>query len=284
MLKREAREILGLEDDADLRVVSDRMYDICEYLCMLHERGELRTDFGPLPMTVTYHAPCQQQGHGIGKPALDLMALVPELRVIENDATCCGVAGTYGLKTEKYEIAMDVGAGLFGQIEDARPELAVCDSETCRWHIEKATGVRTVHPVEILHRAAGLWSVVGLVIVSHSATLAAGVVELARQMGGDEVAIEPAGGMADPPGEIGTDMELVLEAIAGRGEPRRRARADGPRQRGDERGDGGRDGRRRSVCCCARRRSSRAPWRPPPGRGPARRSRRWPARRGPRWA
>jgi phosphoenolpyruvate-protein phosphotransferase/dihydroxyacetone kinase phosphotransfer subunit len=55
--------------------------------------------------------------------------------------------------------------------------------------------------------------VVGLVIVSHSATLAAGVVELARQMGGEDVAIEAAGGMADPPGEIGTDMELVLAGI-----------------------------------------------------------------------
>jgi glycerol-3-phosphate dehydrogenase subunit C len=156
MLKREAREILGLEDDPDLRLVGDRMYDICEYLEMLHARGELRTDFRPLPMTVTYHAPCQQQGHAIGKPALDLMALIPELRVVENDATCCGVAGTYGLKREKYEIAMDVGAGLFAQIADAAPELAVCDSETCRWHIEKATGVRSVHPVEVLHRAAGL--------------------------------------------------------------------------------------------------------------------------------
>jgi glycerol-3-phosphate dehydrogenase subunit C len=158
MLKREAREILELEDDPDLRVVSDRIYDICEYLLALHDRGELRTDFRPLPLTVTYHAPCQQQGHGIGKPALDLMALVPELRVVENDATCCGVAGTYGLKTEKYEIAMDVGAGLFAQIGDARPDVAVCDSETCRWHIEKATGVETVHPVEILYRAAGLGS------------------------------------------------------------------------------------------------------------------------------
>ena len=156
MLKREAREILGLDGDPDLRAVSDGIYDICEYLLALHDRGELRTDFGPLPTTVTYHAPCQQQGHGIGKPALDLMALVPELTVIENDATCCGVAGTYGLKREKYDIAMDVGAGLFRQIADAAPELAVCDSETCRWHMEQATGVRTVHPIEILHRAAGL--------------------------------------------------------------------------------------------------------------------------------
>jgi glycerol-3-phosphate dehydrogenase subunit C len=156
MLKREAREILEMDDEPDLVAVSEKMFDICEYLMALHRRGELRTDFKPVPMTVTYHAPCQQQGHGIGKPALGLFALVPELRVIENDATCCGVAGTYGLKKEKYGIAMDVGAGLFRQIREAAPDLAVCDSETCRWHIEKATGVHNVHPVEVLHRAYGL--------------------------------------------------------------------------------------------------------------------------------
>jgi glycerol-3-phosphate dehydrogenase subunit C len=66
------------------------------------------------------------------------------------------VAGTYGLKREKYPISRDVGANLFAQIERAAPDLAVCDSETCRWHIEKHTGVRSVHPIEILHRAYGL--------------------------------------------------------------------------------------------------------------------------------
>src|SRR3954454_12574484 len=54
---------------------------------------------------------------------------------------------------------------------------------------------------------------VGLVIVSHSATLAKGVVELARQMGGEGVRIEAAGGMADPEGAIGTDVALVTAAI-----------------------------------------------------------------------
>ena len=156
MLKREALEILGMEDDDELRAVSGRVFDICEYLLAMHEQGALATDFQPVPETVVYHAPCQQQGHGIGKPALDLLALVPELRVVESDATCCGVAGTYGLKREKYDIAMQVGSGLFGQIERTAPQRAVCDSETCRWQIEHATGVRTVHPVEVLHRASGL--------------------------------------------------------------------------------------------------------------------------------
>jgi dihydroxyacetone kinase DhaKLM complex PTS-EIIA-like component DhaM len=39
--------------------------------------------------------------------------------------------------------------------------------------------------------------VVGLVIVSHSPALAQGVVALAREMGGEEVGIEAAGGLGD---------------------------------------------------------------------------------------
>jgi len=156
MLKREAREILAMQDDPELRAVSERVYDISEFLLALHDRGELRTDFRPVPETIVYHAPCQQQGHGIGKPALELFALVPGLEVIESEARCCGVAGTYGLKREKYAIAMDVGAGLFEQVRTEAQGLAACDSETCRWQIQHATGVRTVHPLELLHRAYGL--------------------------------------------------------------------------------------------------------------------------------
>ncbi len=156
MLKREAIEILGLEDDAELRLVSAHVRDICEFLVDLHDEGRLRTDFRAVDASVAYHAPCQQQGHGIGKPALDLFALIPGLRVAETDARCCGIAGTYGLKREKYEIAMAVGEPLFEQIRAAAPELVACDSETCRWQIEKASGLPAVHPVALLHRAYGL--------------------------------------------------------------------------------------------------------------------------------
>src|SRR5918911_5448017 len=54
---------------------------------------------------------------------------------------------------------------------------------------------------------------VGLVLVSHSATIADGAAELARQMGGEDVRIEPAGGLDLPDRPIGTDAALVLSAI-----------------------------------------------------------------------
>ena len=52
---------------------------------------------------------------------------------------------------------------------------------------------------------------VGLVIVSHSPRLAQGVAELAQEMGGPEMRIETAAGIAD--GAMGTDAVLVQEAI-----------------------------------------------------------------------
>jgi glycerol-3-phosphate dehydrogenase subunit C len=153
MLKREAREILDLADDRDLKLVSERTYDVCELLLELHDRGELRTDMQPVEEVVAYHAPCQQQGHWIGKPALELLELVPGLEVRELDARCCGIAGTYGLKREKYEIAMATGADLFEQIRSSQAGLVACDSETCRWQIEHGTHKPSAHPIELLHQA-----------------------------------------------------------------------------------------------------------------------------------
>jgi glycerol-3-phosphate dehydrogenase subunit C len=155
MLKREYREILDL-DDAGFRSVSNRTFDICEYLLELHLHGELDTNFHEANQTLAYHAPCQQRAHGIGKPALDLLALIPGLKVIEMTADCCGTAGTYGYKKEKYGIAMAVGEKLFRDIQSVGSPLSACDSETCRWQIEHGTGLPSVHPIMLLAKAYGI--------------------------------------------------------------------------------------------------------------------------------
>jgi glycerol-3-phosphate dehydrogenase subunit C len=144
-LKAEYREMLDIDDD-DARVVADATWDICEFLLDLHEQGRLDTSFGRLDEELPYHAPCQLRSHGIGLPAMDLFALVPGLTAVDYDHDCCGIAGTYGLKREKYDIAMNVGAPLFERIGESGARETSCDSETCRWQINAATGVPVRHP------------------------------------------------------------------------------------------------------------------------------------------
>ncbi|MBE2184740.1 MAG: anaerobic glycerol-3-phosphate dehydrogenase subunit C [Anaerolineae bacterium] len=162
-LKSDYREILQLEHP-DRELVSAQVYDISEFLLEAHRRGELKTDFHALPLDsmILYHAPCQQKLHHIGQPALDLFALIPGLQVRPSDAACCGIAGTYGVKVEKYDIAMKVGEPLFEQVREiGADQPVICDSETCRWQITGATGAYSLHPVQVLAAAYGLMEFYG---------------------------------------------------------------------------------------------------------------------------
>jgi glycerol-3-phosphate dehydrogenase subunit C len=93
------------------------------------------------------------RAHRIGHPARDILELVPGLSIQESHHDCCGIAGTYGLKREKYQIALDVGAALFAFVWQSGSDLVLCDSEACRWQIAHATGLASCHPIELLHMA-----------------------------------------------------------------------------------------------------------------------------------
>lgn len=154
-LKSDYIELQGIRTN-EARALAQQTYDISEFLWLEHQAGRLKTDFVRLLNYLPYHAACHQKLQGIGQPALDLLNLVPALRVEEMGADCCGIAGTYGYKHEKYDISHAVGKPLFQRIMASGARLAVCDNETCRWNIQANTHVRTVHTVQMLAQAYGL--------------------------------------------------------------------------------------------------------------------------------
>ncbi|MCA9928065.1 MAG: anaerobic glycerol-3-phosphate dehydrogenase subunit C [Anaerolineales bacterium] len=157
-LKEEAPELLDMEDEGT-HTLKMATWDIFEWLRERHDLGELKTDFAEMNMVLPYHAPCQYRAHRVGKPALEILALIPGVDVRESHARCCGIAGTYGYKAEKYQIAMDVGAELFDFVADqgAEAKMTACDSETCRWQLEHGTNKPSRHPIEFLAAAYGLY-------------------------------------------------------------------------------------------------------------------------------
>lgn len=154
-LKSDYRELLGLHSE-DAEVLANQVYDINEFLWLEYEAGRLKTDFATQAQYLPCHTSCHQKLHRIGRPALDLLRLVPGLVVEEMGADCCGITGTYGYKHEKYDIAQAVGKSLFDRIRASGTNLAVCDNETCRWNIAASTGVKVVHTVQVLADAYGL--------------------------------------------------------------------------------------------------------------------------------
>ncbi|HLB64066.1 MAG TPA: anaerobic glycerol-3-phosphate dehydrogenase subunit C [Anaerolineales bacterium] len=151
-LKHDYRAILGLDGEA-AEDVAEGTYDIFEYMTLLLPEALDRLELLPVRARALYHAPCQLRAHGIGTPALEVLRRIPGLRLAVSESECCGVAGTYGLKREKYGVAHAVGAGLLEQVRSADLDFVITDSETCRWWISGHAGVPAHHPVEIVARS-----------------------------------------------------------------------------------------------------------------------------------
>jgi glycerol-3-phosphate dehydrogenase subunit C len=154
-LKHEYRAVLGIHsEEADL--VAGAAYDFCEFLQMLEAQGLLAADWAPVDERLVYHWSCQLRTHGVGKPAVDVLRRIPGLTLLQTQSDCCGVAGTYGMKAEKYPIARDVGSQVFEEIRASQAQRIVCDNETCRWWLTTHTGLKAVHPAQVLAQAYGI--------------------------------------------------------------------------------------------------------------------------------
>ncbi len=109
-----------------------------------------------LQLKVAYHQPCHLKAQQIGSPFFDLLRQVPELELVNLDAGCCGMAGTFGMRAGTFDLSMETGRPLFERVAEAAPELLISECSTCRMQLAQATGLRTAHPAELLARAYGL--------------------------------------------------------------------------------------------------------------------------------
>ncbi|MBM4333293.1 MAG: anaerobic glycerol-3-phosphate dehydrogenase subunit C [Deltaproteobacteria bacterium] len=136
-------------------ILSEHLSEISQFLLRLHEEGKLNTSFKRISDTYYYHAPCHLRALQVGLPALDLLSLIPGLKVIELPEGCCGLAGSYGFKREKYAVAREVGEEIFQALRKRKAKVVISDCEACRMQIGSQTGVKTYHPVQILRQAYG---------------------------------------------------------------------------------------------------------------------------------
>ena len=97
---------------------------------------------------------CHQRALVGPGPLLRLLRRVSGAEVVDLDAGCCGMAGSFGYETEHYEVSRLVGEQrLFPAIRSASPDsVIVAPGVSCRLQIEHFTGRVAVHPATLLHQ------------------------------------------------------------------------------------------------------------------------------------
>ena len=113
-------------------------------------------DFQPVNMHFGYHAPCHLKAMEIGYPGVELVKLVPGVKVTVIDRGCCGVAGTYGFQKKNFDTSMAAGAGLFEALKAPEIQYGLSECSTCKMQMEQGSGKYCYHPVKVLAMGYGL--------------------------------------------------------------------------------------------------------------------------------
>ena len=154
--------ILTFRDDylallrGDVRRKAERVAAACvtfeEFLADAIEKGGLALSLSPGPRRILFHGHCHQKALVGTEPAQAVLAQIPNCRVEDLDAGCCGMAGAFGYEKEHYDVSRAVGERrLLPAVREAGDDTVVVASGTsCRQQIRDLTGKSVCHPVELL--------------------------------------------------------------------------------------------------------------------------------------
>lgn len=147
-LKHEYHDFLGLDNSP----IYHNIQYITKFLYEEFEKGNIPA-LKPVALKIAYHAPCHLERMGASIYTVDLLKRIPGLDAHFMHSECCGISGTYGFKTENYEISQTIGEELFKRIRKIDPDYVVTDCETCKWQIEMSTQYKVLHPLTVLAMA-----------------------------------------------------------------------------------------------------------------------------------
>jgi Fe-S oxidoreductase len=161
--KREWPRIVG--GDA-AKQVAEACIDAHELLLGVFQHEAMAKQLTPLGRKVAWHLPCHSKVMGVGDKAKALVDLLDQQTTVSLNAGCCGLSGTFGLKTDNFDMSMKIGSTLFNKINREQPDVVTTSCGICQTQIRQgvktsepstssgqADGVQVAHPLRLLYDA-----------------------------------------------------------------------------------------------------------------------------------
>jgi Fe-S oxidoreductase len=144
---------LGLGEEAV--ALSKQVFLFEEFIAKEHDRKRLQLDLKPLAKGKTLvHGHCHQKAVGAMKSLRKVLRLIPEFEFEFIEASCCGMAGSFGLEAEHADISMQMAELDLLPALRAEPEATVlANGFSCRHQIREGIDRKPVHIALLLRDA-----------------------------------------------------------------------------------------------------------------------------------
>ncbi len=134
------------------RVIAERAVLFEELVATTLESDPTRLPLARGPSRVLLHGHCHQKAMGKLAPAKSLLARIPGTTVVDLDAGCCGMAGSFGYMRDHFEVSRAIGERRLlpaaRGLQDG--EVLVASGVSCRHQVADFTGTRALHPAELI--------------------------------------------------------------------------------------------------------------------------------------
>jgi glycerol-3-phosphate dehydrogenase subunit C len=144
---------LGLGEEAV--ALSKQVYLFEEFIAREHDRKRFTLEFKALPHGKTLvHGHCHQKAVGAMKSLRKVLRLIPEFEFEFIEASCCGMAGSFGLESEHADISMEMAElDLLPALRAAPDATILANGFSCRHQIREGVDRRPVHVALLLRDA-----------------------------------------------------------------------------------------------------------------------------------
>ena len=152
-------DLVSPENRAKARKLGQRCMLYDEFLLREIEAGNISPNAFQNPgLDIWLHGHCHQKALvGVEKTAQVLTQLLRGAKVHVIPSGCCGMAGSFGYEKEHYETSLAIGEMiLFPAVRKAVkeqhdiPTIVAAPGTSCRQQIFDGTGIKAVHPIEVL--------------------------------------------------------------------------------------------------------------------------------------
>ena len=151
-VKEDAPDLLRGELQRRARVIADHAVLFEEFLERECAQGRATLTLRPGPKQVLLHPHCHQRSMGLAAPAKALLSRIPSATVVDLDAGCCGMAGSFGYTRDHYDVSKAIGERKLLPAARAlgKESVLVAAGTSCRHQVADLAGVTAQHPAVLL--------------------------------------------------------------------------------------------------------------------------------------